>query len=225
MTLPQIPPIHRLRVNPDEPADGPPAIDGDRPRGSRRPHNDVTVAAVRHLVEKTTLSFAEIAAWTGASRPSISRWTRDGGWQRSPFAPRSSELTPTARAGAKLKIWMLAGRLRTLAERMVRELEEETPGADLDKLMQALQVLKMARLEAQGRRGRRKLLSRAETGHDRRSREDAIRAALKDMHRGGVDIDRTPQEALDLVIDANLPVEQDHPALRPRGARRRRRRR
>jgi hypothetical protein len=82
----------------------------------------VTVAAVRHLVEKTTLSFAEIAAKTGVSRPSISRWTQDGGWQRSPFAPRSSELTPTARAGAKLKIWMLAGRLRTLAERMVREL-------------------------------------------------------------------------------------------------------
>jgi hypothetical protein len=71
---------------------------------------------------------------------------------------------------------MLTGRLRTLAERMVRELEE-TPGADLDKLMQALQVLKMARLEAQGRRGRRKLLSRAETGHDRRSRDEAIRAA------------------------------------------------
>ena len=221
MILPRTPPaLTRLRVKPDEPAEGPPAIDGHRPRGSRRPHNDVTVAAVRHLVEKTTLSFAEIATKTGVSRPSISRWTRDGGWQRSPFAPRSSELTQTARAGAKLKIWMLAGRLRTLAEGMVRELEE-TPGADLDKLMQALQVLKMARLEAQGRRGRRKLLSRAETGHDRRSRDEAIRAALKDMHRGGVDIDHAPQEALDLVIDANLPVEEDHPALRERGKRRR----
>ena len=115
----------------------------------------------------------------------------DGDWQRSLFAPRSSELTPTARAGAKLKIWMLAVRLQTLAERMVRELEQ-TPGADLDKLMQALQVLKMARLEAQGRRVRRKLLSRAETGHDRRSRDEAVRAALKDLHRGGVDIDRAP---------------------------------
>jgi hypothetical protein len=41
---------------------------------------------------------------------------------------------------------------------------------------------------------------------------------LKEMRRGGVDIDRAPQEALDLVIDANLPVE-DHPALRERGKR------
>jgi hypothetical protein len=41
------------------------------------------------------------------------------------------------------------------------------------------------------------------------------------LRRGGVDIDRTPQEALDLVIDANMPAEEDHPALRERGARRR----
>jgi hypothetical protein len=40
------------------------------------------------------------------------------------------------------------------------------------------------------------------------------------LRRGGVDIDRAPQEALDLVIDANLPVEQDHPALRERRKRR-----
>jgi hypothetical protein len=38
------------------------------------------------------------------------------------------------------------------------------------------------------------------------------------MRRGGIDIDRAPQEALDLVIDANLPVEEDHPALRERGS-------
>jgi hypothetical protein len=44
---------------------------------------------------------------------------------------------------------------------------------------------------------------------------------LKEMRRGGVDIDRAPQEALDLVIDANTPVEKDHPALRERGKRRR----
>ncbi len=81
MILPRTPPsLTRLRVKPDEPAEGPPAIDGHRPRGSRRPHNDVTVAAVRHLVEKTMLSFAEIATKTGVSCPSISRWTRDGGW-------------------------------------------------------------------------------------------------------------------------------------------------
>jgi hypothetical protein len=45
----------------------------------------------------------------------------------------------------------------------------------------------------------------------------AIRAALKEMRRGGVDLDRAPKEVLDLVIDANLPAEDDHPALRERG--------
>jgi hypothetical protein len=51
------------------------------------------------------------------------------------------------------------------------------------------------------------------------SRDQAIRTALKEMRRGGVDIDHAPQEALDLVIAAKVP-EEDHPALRPRGRRR-----
>ena len=48
------------------------------------------------------------------------------------------------------------------------------------------------------------------------SRDEAIRTALKEMRRGGVDTDRAPKEALDLVIAANVP-EEDHPALRERG--------
>jgi hypothetical protein len=35
------------------------------------------------------------------------------------------------------------------------------------------------------------------------------------MRRGGVELDRAPQPALDLLIDAHTPPE-DHPALRPR---------
>jgi len=42
------------------------------------------------------------------------------------------------------------------------------------------------------------------------------------MRRGGVDIDRAPQAALDLLIDAHTPPKDDHPALRARGWRRRR---
>ena len=42
----------------------------------------------------------------------------------------------------------------------MRELEE-APNVDPDKLMQALQLVKMARLEAMGRRRRRRLLRRA----------------------------------------------------------------
>lgn len=220
MILPRTPPaLTRLRVKPDEPAEGPPAINADsRPRGSRRLHADSTVALIRRLIETTTLSQRAIAAKTGISQGTISFWARNSGWQRPAFAPRATDTVPTARAGRRLKLRLLAERLQALAERMVRELEE-TPGVDLDKLMQALQALKMARLEAQGRCGRRKLLSRAETERDRLSRDEAIRAALKDMRRSGVDIDRAPQEAVDLVIDANLSVEDDHPALRPRGKR------
>lgn len=89
--------------------------------------------------------------------------------------------------------------------------------------MQALQVLKMARLEAQGRRRRRRFAGVPQTGLQLLAREEAIRTALKEMHRGGVDIDRAPKEALEMVIAANTPVE-DHPELRPRGTRSRRNR-
>jgi hypothetical protein len=154
------------------------------------------------------------------AKPNITNWVRDGGWQRPPFAPRANDMMPTARAGRRLKLRRLAERLRALAERAVQELEA-SPRVDVDALMQALQVLKMARLEVIGGYRRRKSLGLAETGRARLSRDEAIRAALKDLHRGGVDIDRAPREALDLVIDANMPVEEDHPALKERRTRRR----
>jgi hypothetical protein len=37
------------------------------------------------------------------------------------------------------------------------------------------------------------------------ARDDAIRVPLKEMRRGGVDIDRPPQAALDLIADASDP--------------------
>lgn len=217
MVLPHIPPmLTRLRVKPDEPSEGPPAINGPRSQGLRRPHTDRTVAAVRLLVETTGLSYREIGAKVGIPASNITGWKRDGGWQRPPHAPRHKDMIPTARAGRRLKLRRLAERLRALAERAVRELED-APHVDLEALMQALQLLKMARLEVIGGYRRRKSLGLAETGQEWRSREEAIRTALKQLHRGGVEIDRAPQEALDLVIDANLPVEPDHPALRERG--------
>jgi hypothetical protein len=54
-------------------------------------------------------------------------------------------------------------------------------------------------------------------------RDALIRTALKEMQRGGVDIDRAPKEAVDLVIEANTPVE-NFPELRKRGRRSRRNR-
>jgi transcriptional regulator with XRE-family HTH domain len=210
----------RLRVTPDEPAEGPPAIIEQRPRGSRRPHTDMAVAKVRNLIERTDLTYSEISKKTGVGRASICRWAVDGKWQRPAYAPRATDLVPTLRAGRRLRMRKLAERLEALAQRYVRELEE-MPNVDPDRLMQALQLVKMTRLEAMGRRRRRPPLfstSEARTGAWAFERDAAIRTALKEMQRGGVDIDRAPKEAVDMVIEANTPVE-DYPELRERGRR------
>lgn len=212
----------RLRIQEDSDAR---AVTVRRPKAangktSRRPHTDATVAQVRRLIEETALNYDEIAARTGVARASISRWTRDQGWRRHPFAPQATDTIPRVRAGRKLKLRLLGERLRALAERYVRELEE-APRVDVDKLMQALQLLKMARLEAMGRHRRRKFEGRTETGAQWIARDVAIRTALKELHRGGVTVDSAPEEAIGLVLDAYAPQEDDHPALHPRGWKRR----
>lgn len=217
------PPITRLRVTPDAPKDGgAPAVTSERPRqngkASRRPHTDTRVAAVKSLIERTTLTYSEISQKTGVGRASISRWARDGGWIRPLDAPRATDRMPSERASRKLKQRKLASRLHALAERMIRELET-SPRVEPEALMQALQVLKMAKLEAQGRRRRRSMFGPTETGAQWASKQDAIKTALKEMRRGGVDIDRTPQEALELLLDAVPSPDDDHPALRQRGRR------
>lgn len=173
---------------------------------------------MRRLVVETTLTYGEIAARTGVGRASICRWTRDGNWQRPPFAPRATDTIPRPRAGQKLKLRLLAERLRVLAERYVRELEE-TPGVDLDRLMQALEAVQMARLAAMGRRRRRRLAMMPHWISDA-TRAEVARSALSELRRAGIDTGRAPQEALDLVIDARMPPD-DHPALRARGRGRR----
>ena len=203
-------PIVRLGgVTPEKPADGPPAMMRARPPGSRRPHTDMTYAGVRELIERTALTYEQIKAKTGVDTSTISVWTRDGRWARPLDAPRASDRVPTVRAGRRLKLRKLASRLQWLAERYVHKLEE-TPDVDLDLLMQALQVLKMARLEAMGNRHRLALFGPPLTGREYYDREQAIRTALKEMRRGGVDLDRAPKEALDLVLEAKAP-EEDNP--------------
>lgn len=217
---PHIPPaITRLRVTPDEAADDPQPVPHRR-RGGRQPYADSTVVWVRRLIEQTTLSQQQIAEKTGVKRATISVWTKNYGWTRPPFAPRAPGDVPRWRAGPGPKLRLLTGRLVAIAERMVRELEE-SEDTDLDKLVQALQVVKMARTTAMGNKRRPLLIGTARTGWQTMKEDEAIRAALREMHRRGVEIDRAPKEALDLVIDANTPMEEDHPALKPRGAGRR----
>ncbi|MEA2818057.1 MAG: hypothetical protein QOJ86_61 [Bradyrhizobium sp.] len=209
------PPIVRLGgAAPDEPADGPPATVQARLPGSRRPHADITYAEVRELIERTALTYEQIKAKTGVNTATISCWARDGGWARPLEAPRSSDRMPTFRARRRLKLRKLAGRLQWLAEHKVRQLEA-TPGVDLDGLIEALQVLRMARLEAMGNRRRGPWPRKSGTGTWTISREQAIDAVLKEMRRGGVDIDRAPKEALELLIEAKVP-EQDNPHLKDR---------
>ena len=122
MRPPLFSPIVRLRVTPDPAPDEHPAMP-PRPRGSRRPHTDGRVAAVRRLIEQTTLTYGEIAARTGVGRASICRWTQDGAWKRPLFAPRATDTVPRARASAKLKRRTLAARLPSPAS------TDDTPGS------------------------------------------------------------------------------------------------
>jgi len=210
--------VARVRVDADP---GPPPVPGGRPRGCKKLHTNATVAAARRLIEETTLTYKQIAARTGATHSTIGRWAREGGWQRHPFAPRASDSLRGARAGRRLKLRVLREKLQALAERCVAELWN-SPTVDLDRLLKAMQVVKMARLEAMGnRRPRRHPDAPARTGQQWADRDTAISKALKDMRRGGVNIDRIPDEAMALLEEAHTPPERDHPALRPRGPRRR----
>jgi hypothetical protein len=82
----------RVRRDPDRPK----AVVGRAGRG--QPHTDATFAAVRGLIEGSTLSYGQIRARTGVSHATICRWAREGGWKRPPFAPRATDLMPTPRA-------------------------------------------------------------------------------------------------------------------------------
>jgi hypothetical protein len=199
-----------VRLNPRaEPAD-PAAIVGRY--GPRQPHTDAKVAAVRRLIEQSTLNYRQIAARTGVSAGSISNWKRDGGWKRPPFAPRACDTIPTPRATLKLKRRMLGARLQALAERHVRELEE---GGCVDpaKLGEALELLNMARLAAQPRR-------RPKRRPGEMQPVEAFRP-IAELCIGGVTLSRAPREAVeDFLANRARPPEKDLP---PRGSRRSRR--
>jgi hypothetical protein len=184
-----------------------PAI-APRPRGSRRPHTDGKVATVRRLIEETTLTYGAIAARTGVGRASICRWTRDGGWQRPPFAPRATDTVPTVRASAKLRRRTLSRRLQALAERHIRELEASAC-VDAEKLGEALTLLAMAKLAAMGRRRRRGTAA----GGFAEPMRPIIELCVAD-----VDLSRVPRAALDDFLESRAaPGEEDKRRGRGRG--------
>ena len=155
------------------------------------------MAAVRKLIEQTTLTYGEIESRTGVGRASICRWTRDGQWQRPLFA--------------RLRRRTLAARLSALAERYVRELEA-VPGIDLDKLGCALELMKLAKLAARPRKRVRGRMMQAteEPAH-----------LLARLRAEGVNFDRAPESAVKDFVESHREPRND-PALRPRGLRSRR---
>jgi hypothetical protein len=198
--------IRRVRLTPERPDELP-----QRAPRTRRPHGEAQVAAVRHLIEQTELTYAEIEKRTGVGRASICRWTRDQKWVRPVFAPRATDLIPRARASARLKRRTLAARLDALAERYVRELESD-PGVDLDKLAAALELAKMAKLAALPRKRIR--------GRMMPASEEPARVLAR-LRAEGVRLDRAPDAAVKDFIDSHRPPEDDR-HLRPRATRSRR---
>jgi hypothetical protein len=172
------------------------------PGGKGRPHAERTIEEVRKLIEETTLTYHQIAARTGTSIASISRWMQAGGWKRPLGAPRSMSTVPTPRATVYLERRMLAKRLAALAERYVRELEE-TPGVDLDKLAEALELWKMARL-ATMRRTRRRVDAAAAAGE--------LMRPLEELGAASVDLQRAPLKAIhDFRKNRIAPPEKERP--------------
>jgi hypothetical protein len=202
------PPIVRLSVRPY--ADEPNAVVAPRRPGRGQPHTDATFAAVRRLIEESTLSYGQIRARTGVSHGTICRWARDAGWKRPPFAPRATDLMPTVRASAKLRRRTLAARLDALAQRHIRELEESAC-VDPVKLGEALALLAMARLAARRRPRRRP----GEIAPEEASRP------IGQLCVGGVDLSRAPRAAVeDFLANREPPPQPVGP--RGRGSRRQR---
>jgi hypothetical protein len=210
--------IGRIGVRPDDPAavPGPP-----RPRGSRRPHSDAKAAQVRHLIEQSTLTYGAIAKRSGVGRASICRWTRDGGWQRPLFAPRATDTVPRARASAKLKARTLAARLFALAERTVRALEESA-SVDLDRLAEAMELLKMAKLATMGRRRRRRDTAVGQGMAIRQGEppREPMRP-IAQLCAADVDLHRAPRAAVeDFLENRDPPREEPGQRRRGRGSKR-----
>jgi hypothetical protein len=136
---------------------------------------------------------------------------KTGEWKRPLFAPRSMASVPTPRASVRFKHRELAARLTKLADRYVRELEE-APAIDLDKLGQALELLKMARLATMRRTARR--AEAAMWGEPMRP--------IAELCAAGVDLHRAPRGAIDDFLENRAePRKEDlPPRSRGRGNRR-----
>jgi hypothetical protein len=125
----------------------------------RIPHEPATVAAVRLLFERSTLTYAEIARETGVSPASVSRYAHAGGWTRPRGAPKNNAFA-NGLPSPQLKGRMLARRLRAICGRYLDDMERHPDPRDLPDCGVVLTMLQRAK-EAERRRPRRPLAARA----------------------------------------------------------------
>ena len=165
-------------------ADAPVAIFGG-PRGSRYRYSAAKMAEVRHLVETTLMTYAEIAQRTGVARGTIWHWSNTRKWMRPGFAPRWTHTVPAWRAGRQRRRRMLAVRLVALAERYLHALEAAS-AIDAARLREARALLAMARGATQTPRQR--LLAAVRPVAEAKPRARVV----ADPGAKGIDIARTP---------------------------------
>lgn len=138
------------------PADEPPRANGlDRaarpeltsaPRGRHLPplrrFDDATIAEVQRQVTATAEPLHRIAAATGVSLTTVSKWTRDNGWLRPPGAPPPRVAARIDFAAEREK---LTGRLYRALGRQLAEIERrgraEADGAMTEKDARALALV------------------------------------------------------------------------------------
>jgi hypothetical protein len=208
MRHPFAPAIIRLNPRLAEAAEKSEPIAGPRPRGTNRPHTDAKVAEVRRLIEETTLTYKEIGAKTGVDPSLACRWRRDRGWERPLFASRSTDLVPSERASAKLRRRWLGYRLSALAERAVRELEA-APQVDPDKLADALELFKLAKLAA-GPRKRRVFAEAMKSAEGPPLFDVMPREVMRALRHAGIQTENLTEQALiDFIISRAPPPERN----------------
>jgi hypothetical protein len=157
--MPAAPPAPSSAPVLDFPLPHSPAL--DRPPGSGRRHAPETVAAVRLLYERTTLSYREIGRRTGTSASLVHGYALSGGWRRPPGAAKAPSLGTVALPSSALKGRALAKRLREMAERYLDEMERDWDVRSFQDCATVLFLLKEAKLLERRRRPRRPLAVRA----------------------------------------------------------------
>ena len=114
---------------------------------------------------------------------------------------------PRERASAHLKMRTLTARLAALAERHIRELEDAAC-VDPDKLAEALELVKMAKLAARPKRRDAAAQKAQEAAKATAIFEASPRGVMKGLRAAGVRVERAPEEALEDFIASRAPPPQ-----------------